>query len=143
MVSHVAIQRRSLFGTPSATGSSGNGADQPPQIDPWTGDRNPSYKAPQPSAPLAADNGGDAAARAHLAALAADHRSASARYSGAPDADSNQTAGGAVVGRGDDDFHTVGHMPGQEFGGTTGGADPLTTRTDGADRGDTGVGKAI
>jgi hypothetical protein len=139
----VAIQRRSLFGALSAAGSSGNGADQPPQTDPWTGDRNSSYKTPQPSAPLAADNGGDEATIAHLAALAADHRSASARYSGAPDANSNQTAGGAVVGRSADDFHTTGAVPGDEFGTGTGGADPLVLRRTGADSGDTGVAKAI
>jgi hypothetical protein len=138
----MAIQRRSLLGAPSAAGSSVNGAAEPPQTDPWTGDRNSSYKTPQPSAPLAADNGGDEATRAHLASLTADHRSASARYSGAPDADSNQTAGGAVVGRGDDGFHTVGHMPGEEFATGTGGADPLTTRTDGADSG-ASFGKGI
>jgi hypothetical protein len=49
------VVKRNLFGPSEPMGSSGDGASQPSQIDPNTGQLNTSYQAPRPSSVLSTD----------------------------------------------------------------------------------------
>jgi hypothetical protein len=134
----VTIQQRSLFGPADNAPSSGDGGDG--ATVPATGNRNPDYQPPT-ILPRQSTGGGDqdspqtATERAGLTDAYSEARSLASTFVGSG-------ASGVQIGRGEDGFATTGQTP-DGIATTTGGEQALVTRTDSADRGDTGAGKAI
>jgi hypothetical protein len=136
------IRNRNLLGgQPGPTPSSGNGGDCAYDYE---GQRNPDYRAPQPSAPISSANADENSGTARGHALTQAYTVGRAKYNGV-DFDASQTGAGISVGGTREPFGTR-PSPGADNDPctTVGGTDPLTLRgeSDGTTD-DSGSGMAL
>lgn len=129
----MAVERRNIMPPVVPNGSSGDGSSSPSAVDPTTGQANPSYQAPQPSASLSAADTDANNGSQRGASLVQPYTNARDQYSAA--AGNPGDGAGLSVGNVPDNFRAA-PGPGSADNAPAmalGPRDPLTLRGDGSD----------